>query len=285
MPLVGATAGPGLHRHLAAAHGAGGVHQDPAPGERRSGTSSPPEQRGTSPRAAGEVRATDVRLAVRRPGTVIVILVVAAVLLFIFRFFYAGEVGFAQSLAICSWSMFAVSLVTTPLTLVVMALKEDWNLNPQEALQANPGAPAGQGRDGEAALGARHEPRSRLLLADLPSRLGVRRRLQEGHRLGPLGGRDPLGDHHRDQGRLDRNLLSAGAYTAHMKSVADELRDHSRRELERLSPTERIELALRLGDRDLDLFCRAQGLSREEGRRRLRAQRQQGRTPSVANQP
>jgi len=72
-------------------------------------------------------------------GTVIVILVVAAVLLFIFKFFYAGEVGFKQALAITSWSMFAVSLVTTPLTLVVMALKEDWNLNPQEVLQANLG--------------------------------------------------------------------------------------------------------------------------------------------------
>ena len=72
-------------------------------------------------------------------GTVIAILFVAAVLLFVFKFFYAGEVAFKQSVAITSWSMFAVSLVTTPLTLVVMALKEDWNLNPQEALQANLG--------------------------------------------------------------------------------------------------------------------------------------------------
>lgn len=72
-------------------------------------------------------------------GTVIAILVVAAALLFVFRFFYAGEVGFKQSMAITSWSMFAVSLVTTPLTLLVMALKEDWNLNPQEVLQANLG--------------------------------------------------------------------------------------------------------------------------------------------------
>jgi hypothetical protein len=72
-------------------------------------------------------------------GTVLSFLIVAAVLLFVFRFFYAGDVGFRHSLAISSWSMFAVSLVTTPLTLVVMALKEDWNLNPQEALQANLG--------------------------------------------------------------------------------------------------------------------------------------------------
>jgi len=71
--------------------------------------------------------------------TAVSILVVAAVLLFIFRFFYAGELGFKQALAITSWSMFAISLVTTPLILVVMALKGDWNLNPQDVLQANLG--------------------------------------------------------------------------------------------------------------------------------------------------
>ena len=71
--------------------------------------------------------------------TAISILVVAGVLLFIFRFFYAGEVAFKQALSITSWGMFAVSLVTTPLILVVMGLKGDWNLNPQDVLQANLG--------------------------------------------------------------------------------------------------------------------------------------------------
>jgi hypothetical protein len=70
-------------------------------------------------------------------GGPIAILVVAGVLLFIFRFFYAGEVGFKQSMAITSWSFFALGLVTTPLMLMVFALKGDWNLNPQEVLQAN----------------------------------------------------------------------------------------------------------------------------------------------------
>jgi hypothetical protein len=72
-------------------------------------------------------------------GTLVFVAIVAGVLLFIFRFFYAGEVGFKQAMAITSWSMFAVSLVTTPLTLVVLWLKGDWNLNPQEVLQANLG--------------------------------------------------------------------------------------------------------------------------------------------------
>jgi hypothetical protein len=70
-------------------------------------------------------------------GGPIAVLVVAGVLLFIYRFFYAGEVGFKQSMAITSWSFFALGLVTTPLMLMVFALKGDWNLNPQEVLQAN----------------------------------------------------------------------------------------------------------------------------------------------------
>jgi hypothetical protein len=69
--------------------------------------------------------------------TPIIIVVMAGVLLFIFRFFYAGQVGFGQSFSIVSWSWFAYSLLTTPLTLAVLALKGDWNLNPQEVLQAN----------------------------------------------------------------------------------------------------------------------------------------------------
>jgi hypothetical protein len=72
-------------------------------------------------------------------GTVGILVVVAGGLLFVFRFFYAGEVGFAQALAIVAWTFFAVTLVTSPLTLAVMGLKGDWNLNPQDALQANLG--------------------------------------------------------------------------------------------------------------------------------------------------
>jgi hypothetical protein len=70
-------------------------------------------------------------------GGPITVLVIAAVLLFIFRFFFAGEVGFKQAMAITAWSFFALALVATPLMLMVFALKGDWNLNPQEVLQAN----------------------------------------------------------------------------------------------------------------------------------------------------
>ncbi len=70
-------------------------------------------------------------------GMVVSALVISGFLFFVFRFFYGGELVFRQSLAIASWVLFATSLVTTPLLLVVFALKGDWNLNPQDVLQAN----------------------------------------------------------------------------------------------------------------------------------------------------
>jgi hypothetical protein len=68
----------------------------------------------------------------------IITLIVGAVLLFVFRFFYAGDVTFAQSLSVTGWSYFTTALVTTPLLFLVMFLKGDWNVSPQDALQANP---------------------------------------------------------------------------------------------------------------------------------------------------
>jgi hypothetical protein len=69
----------------------------------------------------------------------LMLLVVAAALLFVFRFFYGSEVGFKQALAIVIWTFLAVGLVTTPVTLAIMSLKGDWNVSPQEAVQANLG--------------------------------------------------------------------------------------------------------------------------------------------------
>jgi hypothetical protein len=63
--------------------------------------------------------------------------VIGGTLLFVFRFFYAGEVTFKQSLGIVAHVFAGVSLVTTPLLFLVFFLKGDWNLNPQSALQAN----------------------------------------------------------------------------------------------------------------------------------------------------
>ncbi len=65
------------------------------------------------------------------------LLIVAVVYLFVFRFFYAADVSFKQSLAVVSWTFLAVALVTLPLTLLVLGLKQDWNVDPRSALQAN----------------------------------------------------------------------------------------------------------------------------------------------------
>jgi hypothetical protein len=69
---------------------------------------------------------------------VIFLLVIAGALTFVFRFFYAGEVAFRQGFAVTSWTSAAVGLVSLPLTLLILFLKDDWTLNPQEVLQANP---------------------------------------------------------------------------------------------------------------------------------------------------
>lgn len=70
-------------------------------------------------------------------GPVVSLLVVAGLLLAIYRFFYAASVTWPQSLAVTSWVFFATGLVSTPLLLAVMGLKGYWNLNPQDALQTS----------------------------------------------------------------------------------------------------------------------------------------------------
>ena len=65
-----------------------------------------------------------------------------------------------------------------------------------------------------------------------------------------------------------------------MRSVADDLRKIDREAVLKLSVEERIELAFRLGDEDLALFCQTQGVDRETAIRLLQRRRQAGRTPS-----
>jgi hypothetical protein len=65
-----------------------------------------------------------------------------------------------------------------------------------------------------------------------------------------------------------------------MRSVADDLRAEARADDERLTSQERVELALRLGDEDLEAFRRARGLDVETARRLLQLQRQTGRQRS-----
>lgn len=65
-----------------------------------------------------------------------------------------------------------------------------------------------------------------------------------------------------------------------MKSVADELRKRDREAILKLTVEERMELAFKLGEEDLALFCQHQGVDRETGIRLLQQRRQAGRRPS-----
>ncbi|MBI2207382.1 MAG: hypothetical protein HYU41_26420 [Candidatus Rokubacteria bacterium] len=71
-----------------------------------------------------------------------------------------------------------------------------------------------------------------------------------------------------------------------MRSVADDLRREDRAALRKLSASDRVALALSLGERDVDAFAKAQQsrLSREEVVRSFERQRQVGRRPSACMQ-
>ena len=69
-----------------------------------------------------------------------------------------------------------------------------------------------------------------------------------------------------------------------MRSVADDLRDEDLREQQNMTPGERIELALRLGERDLQLYMAANGVDRETAMEALRRAGSAGRKKSVANE-
>ena len=63
-----------------------------------------------------------------------------------------------------------------------------------------------------------------------------------------------------------------------MKSrVADEVREAQTREVLAMTPGERVELALRLGDEAVATFAAARGLTHDEARRALQREGQRGR--------
>jgi hypothetical protein len=68
-------------------------------------------------------------------------------------------------------------------------------------------------------------------------------------------------------------------------SVADDLRAESRASTRRLDPGESIELAFRLADDDVALFCAAHNCLPAEAVAAFRRARGLGRRLSVANEP
>jgi hypothetical protein len=68
-------------------------------------------------------------------------------------------------------------------------------------------------------------------------------------------------------------------------SAADDFRARTIARVLDMTVSARIALALALGDDDLAIFVRSSGLEPTEARRRLRAQRGRGRTPSACAGP
>jgi Yip1 domain len=64
----------------------------------------------------------------------------AGLFLFVYRFFYGAEATYAQSLAVLAWSFAAFGLVLNPLIIIVMALKNEWNVDPHSVVQASAAA-------------------------------------------------------------------------------------------------------------------------------------------------
>jgi hypothetical protein len=87
------------------------------------------------PQAMGFVRGMFWAIAVL--GGPIFCFACAGLYLFIFRFFFAGEVTFKQAMAVVTHTFLATALVSTPLIVLIFVLKGDWNLDPGAALQTN----------------------------------------------------------------------------------------------------------------------------------------------------
>lgn len=64
----------------------------------------------------------------------------AGLFLFVYRFFYASETTFPQSLAVMTWAHLAFYLLATLLTVLVLSLKGEWSVDPRTVIQANPAA-------------------------------------------------------------------------------------------------------------------------------------------------
>jgi hypothetical protein len=68
-----------------------------------------------------------------------------------------------------------------------------------------------------------------------------------------------------------------------MRSVADQLREEQIREVLAMTPSERVELALRLGERALEFYMAANQVDRATARNALRRSGNTGRVPSRSN--
>ncbi len=68
------------------------------------------------------------------------VVTLAGLLLLVYNFVLGSSGTYRQYLSVLTWSLVASSLVTTPLVLLTMALKGDWNVAPDTVLATNLGA-------------------------------------------------------------------------------------------------------------------------------------------------
>ena len=87
------------------------------------------------PQAAPIIKAFTAVVTLVAPPAVV--LVIALALWGLFRLLYGADVSFKQSFTIVAWCFALIALVTIPLLLGAMALKDGWNDDPGLALAAN----------------------------------------------------------------------------------------------------------------------------------------------------
>jgi hypothetical protein len=70
----------------------------------------------------------------------IMIAALAGLFLFTYRFFYAADTTFRQSLAVMTWSLCAFYLLATAMLFLVLTLRGEWSVDPRMVVQAHVGA-------------------------------------------------------------------------------------------------------------------------------------------------
>jgi Yip1-like protein len=60
--------------------------------------------------------------------------------LFVYRFFYASETTYRQSLAVMAWAHLTFYLLATLLLVLILTLKDEWSVDPRNVIQTSPAA-------------------------------------------------------------------------------------------------------------------------------------------------
>jgi hypothetical protein len=68
----------------------------------------------------------------------LMVVALAGLFLFVYRFFYASETTFRQSLAVVTWGFLTFYLLATLLLFLILGLKGEWSVDPRTVIQASP---------------------------------------------------------------------------------------------------------------------------------------------------